>query len=294
MTDASLPTADAEPLVSFRQSEWDTYQRYVAGLEAKIAGHDAAEKHRVEKEAAEAKRAEARAVAAAPATTTATVEAAAPVYRSSGGGGGGRTAMFVIGWILFSLGVGIPTVIQAFSIPAVLGFVAQGHLWVGIIVGVAFLLSIISLFMQIGFQRGDRPLAVLLNGILAPLVIFALTVITIIFTSFAVSSSMAEDMETRDQPSVSVPVAEAGPPVTLRLTGAEGGTVSFTSGSESVSGATLPHEAEIFPTGRDPLSYGAAVVLKVQDGITCEWLVDGAVVDTQGADVDRCVYEPVP
>lgn len=131
-----------EPLVSFRQSEWEAYQRYVAGLEGKISAYE-------------------RATPAVQSPVE--VDELIPAVPSQSAG---HTALYVIGWVLFILQMLIVIGIMAMPLIAVITGAGVGvfSLWTFL----GFALAGISVVVHVRFWQTRRPVALLLSGIFAP------------------------------------------------------------------------------------------------------------------------------
>lgn len=134
MTNPAPDGASAEPLVSFRQSEWEAYQRYVAGLEA-------------------------RNVLPLDSSTQNSLTASSVIPPR-------HTALYVIGWVLFILQM--VTVLWICCLPLI-GFfsgtnISTPRLWW--LPGVA--LIALTVLVQFRFWAQRRPVAVLLSGIFGP------------------------------------------------------------------------------------------------------------------------------
>lgn len=161
-----IAPAGFDPLLSFKKSEWEAYQQYVAGLETQLAAHEKASEARVLKDAerksdaAEEKRRKKADAAAEKRREEERIARRAERKRIL------ESVAYTLGWAFFAVQM-IPSVLTTVTfVFNRLGASAVGGFLAGGVILVAIALAVMVVFQ---LRPRNRPVAFFLVGVLSPL-----------------------------------------------------------------------------------------------------------------------------
>lgn len=175
MTD-TLP----DEVITLRKKEWDAYRQYVSSLEARIVIYEAGERSQLSQPAKETVQAETARADSAPVSRVPSV--------NQKGRTPGQTALVTIGWVAFLLSFVPMLLIGVVSLLAVLQQVSQSKLPGDNLIPALIGISLIGVatFVQVRFHRDRRYLAVMLNGLISPIILWPLGFVLLAFATGSV------------------------------------------------------------------------------------------------------------